>query len=85
MSVIICTSLLAFDPPQPLCTYILGNALTDPPSLSLAALWHLAHTLQNRSRLMDVEDSFVVAKGEREEVGWMGSLHLNVIDANYYI
>ena len=38
----------------------------------------------NRStekKLMDLENSLVVAKGEGERVGWIGSLGL--IDANY--
>ena len=30
-----------------------------------------------------MENKLVVAKGRREEVGWMGSLWL--VDANYYI
>ena len=32
---------------------------------------------------MDIENRLVVAKGEREGVGWTGSLGL--VDANYYI
>ena len=32
---------------------------------------------------MDVGNRLVVVKGEREEVGWIGSLGL--VDANYYI
>ena len=37
--------------------------------------------LQNRNRLTDIENRLVVAKGERREVGWTGSLGLT--DANY--
>ena len=36
--------------------------------------------LQNRNRLMDIENRRVVAKGEGERVGWTGSLGL--VDAN---
>ena len=38
---------------------------------------------QNRNRFTDVEKRFVVAKGEGEGVGWIGSLGL--VNANYYI
>ena len=34
-------------------------------------------------QITDIENIFVVAKGEREGVGWMGSLGL--VDANYGI
>ena len=37
----------------------------------------------NRNRLTYIENGLMVAKGEEEEVGWMGSLGL--VDANYYI
>ena len=36
---------------------------------------------RNRNRLTDIENTLVVAKGEREGVEWTGSLGL--IDANY--
>ena len=41
--------------------------------------WHKRTYLQNRNRLTDMENRFMVAKGEG--VGWMGSL--GSIDANY--
>ena len=37
--------------------------------------------LSIEKKLMDSENRPVVAKGEQEEVGWMGNLGL--IDANY--
>ena len=37
--------------------------------------------LSTEKKRMDLENRLVVAKGEREEVGWTGSLGL--IDANY--
>ena len=37
----------------------------------------------NRSRLTDVEDRLVVAKGGRGGMGWTGCL--GSVDANYYI
>ena len=37
----------------------------------------------SEKKLMDLEKKLVVAKGEREGVGWTGSLEL--IDANYCI
>ena len=39
--------------------------------------------LSTEKKLMDLENRFVVAKGEGKEVGWTGSLGL--IDANYGI
>ena len=39
--------------------------------------------LSTEKKLMDLENRFVVAKGEREGMGWTGSLGL--IDANYCI
>ena len=39
--------------------------------------------LSTEKKLMDLENRLVVAKGEREGVGWTGTLGL--IDANYYI
>ena len=38
---------------------------------------------QKRNKLVDLENRFVVAKGEGEGVGWTGSLGL--VDANYSI
>ena len=37
--------------------------------------------LSTAKRLIDLENRLVAAKGEREGVGWMGSLRL--IDADY--
>ena len=37
--------------------------------------------LSTEKKIMDMENRLVVAKGEREGVGWIGSLGL--IDANY--
>ena len=37
--------------------------------------------LSTYKKLMDLENRFVVAKGEEEEGGWTGNLGL--IDANY--
>ena len=37
--------------------------------------------LSTEKKTMDLENKFVVAKGEREGVGWIGSLGL--IDADY--
>ena len=37
--------------------------------------------LSTEKKIMDLENRLVVAKGEGEGVGWMGSLAL--IDANY--
>ena len=37
---------------------------------------------EKTQKLMDMENSLVVAKGEREGVGWNESLGL--VDANYY-
>ena len=42
-----------------------------------------AENLSTEKKLMDLENRFVVAKGEREGMGWTGSLGL--IDANYCI
>ena len=39
--------------------------------------------LSTEKKLLDLENSLEVAKGEGEGVGWTGSLGL--IDANYYI
>ena len=39
--------------------------------------------LSTENKLMDLENTLVVAKGEREGVGWTGSLGL--IDENYCI
>ena len=39
--------------------------------------------LQKRNKLMNMESRLVVAKGEREGVGWTGSRGL--VDANYCI
>ena len=39
--------------------------------------------LSTEKKIMDMENRFVVAKGDGEEVGWKGSLGL--VDANYYI
>ena len=39
-------------------------------------MWHKRTYLQNRNRLTDIENTFLVAKGEGEEVGWTGSLRL---------
>ena len=38
--------------------------------------------LSTENKIMDLEKKLVVAKQEREEVGWIGSLGL--IDANYF-
>jgi len=38
---------------------------------------------KNRNRLTDMENRFVIAKGEGEGVGWTGSLGL--VDANYCV
>ena len=48
-------------------------------------MWHRLTYLQNRTRLIDMENRLAVAKGEGEGevVGWTGSL--NLVDANYYI
>jgi len=40
-------------------------------------------TLSREKKLMDLENRFVVAKGEGLDVGWTGSLGL--IDGNYCI
>ena len=37
--------------------------------------------LSTEKKLMDLENILVVAKGEQEGVGWIGSL--GIIDANY--
>ena len=39
--------------------------------------------LSTEKKLMDMENRLVIAKGQGERVGWMGSLGL--IDADYYI
>ena len=39
--------------------------------------------LSTEKKIMDLENSLVVAKGEREGAGWIGNLGL--IDANYYL
>ena len=39
--------------------------------------------MQNRNKLVDIENRCVVAMGEAEGVGWAGSLRL--VDANYCI
>ena len=39
--------------------------------------------LFTKKKIMDLEDRLVVAKGEVEGVGWIGSLGL--IDADYFI
>ena len=39
--------------------------------------------LSIEKKLMDLENRLVVAKGEGEGVGWIGSLRL--IDADYYL
>ena len=39
-------------------------------------------SLSTEKKIMDLENRFVVAKGEGEGVGWTGSLGLP--DANYY-
>ena len=36
-----------------------------------------------QERLTDMENRFIVAKGETEGVGWTGSLGL--VNANYYV
>ena len=42
----------------------------------------MAHrNLSTEKKIMDLENRFVVAKGEREGMGWMGSL--GFIDADY--
>ena len=46
-------------------------------------IWHRQTNLDNRNRLIDMENRLVVAEGEGEGVGWTGSLGL--IDANYGI
>ena len=46
-------------------------------------IWHNLTYPQNRNRPTDMGSRLVVAKGEGEEMGWMGSLGL--VDANYYI
>jgi len=46
-------------------------------------IWHKWNYLQNRNKLMDMENRPVVANGEGKGVGWTGSLGL--VDANYYI
>ena len=45
--------------------------------------WHKWNYLQKRNKLMDVENRFVVAKGEGEPVGWSGIWGL--VYANYCI
>ena len=37
------------------------------------------------NKLMDIENRLVVAKGEGEGVGWIGSLGLGLVHANYFI
>ena len=37
--------------------------------------------LSTEKKVMDMEKRLIVAKGEREGVGWMG--YLRLIDANY--
>ena len=39
--------------------------------------------LSTEKKIMDMENRLMVAKGEEEGVGWIGSLGL--LDANYYI
>ena len=39
--------------------------------------------LSTEKKIMDLQNRFVVAKREGEEVGWLGSFGL--IDANYYL
>ena len=49
-------------------------------------IWNLKHSKMNLStkkKLVDLENRFVVTKGEGEGVGWTESLGL--IDANYCI
>ena len=48
-------------------------------------MWNLKYDTdeQNRNRLTDMENRFVVAKGEEQGVRWTESLGL--VDANYYI
>jgi len=36
--------------------------------------------LSTEKKIMDLENTLVVAKGEREEVGWIGSLGLTDVD-----
>ena len=47
------------------------------------ALFKKISYLQNRNRVTDMENRFVVAKGEGQGVRWTGGLGL--VDANYYI
>ena len=53
----------------------------------IAYIWNLIYgtnePIYRKERNMDLENRLVVSKGERERVGWTGSLGL--IDANYCI
>ena len=51
-------------------------------------MWNLKYgtnepVYRNRNILTDMESRFVVAKGDGEEMGWLGSLGL--VDSNSYI
>ena len=46
-------------------------------------MWHKCTCLQNRKRLINIENRLKVAKGEREGVGRTGSLGL--LNAKYYV
>ena len=50
-------------------------------------MWNVKYNtdehIYETNRLTDIENRLVVAAGEGEEVGWMGSLGL--VDGNYYI
>ena len=46
-------------------------------------IWPKLTYLQNRTRLTDIGNRLMVAKGETGGSGWAGSLGL--VDANYYI
>ena len=45
-------------------------------------IWHI-WSIYKTEKIMDMENRLVVAKGEREAVGWTGSLGL--VDAKYHI
>ena len=54
---------------------------------AITYMWNLKYgtndPIYKTETLTDMENSLVVAKGERERVGWTGSLGL--VDVNYYI
>ena len=46
-------------------------------------IWHKLTYLENKNRLTDIKNIFVVSKGRGEGVEWREILGL--VDANYYI